>query len=161
MEFLKKMKSREIIEMSLKTIAAVLVGLVLIFLMEGMIFGIYMNKIEENKASQYVADQCVMYCEEVGDDEYKVYIHNTESNSWHILMTSPSKAEIEADAYLYQGVKWRAPNPFDVSITGVHFIVMGAFIVAILGLYGWRFYKLDREYKAFEKKYKKTGKVFA
>ena len=77
MEFLKRMKSREIVEMSLKTIIAVFIGLVLIVLMEGMIYSIYMDKINDNTTSQYAAGDCIAYCEEVGDDEYKVYLNYT------------------------------------------------------------------------------------
>ena len=157
MEFLKQMKSRETIEMALKTVAAVLVGVILIFFMEGMIFSIYMNKIKENKATQYVASNCVAYCEEVEDGEYKVYLHDTESDSWQVSIVNKSKAEIKATGY--KDVEFRTPNAFDVSISGVHYVVMAAFIVAILGLYGWRFYKLNREYAAFAKKLKKTGKL--
>ena len=158
MEFLKKMKSREMIEMALKTLVAVLVGVILIFLMERMIYGIYMNKIEENKAPQYVASDCIAYCEEVGEDEYKVYLHNETSGSWHIKITNMSKNEIENDGYAK--VVYRKPNAFDVSITGTHYIVMAIFVVAILGFYGWRFYKVHHEYVRFEKKYQKTGKIF-
>ena len=158
MEFLKKMKSREMVEMGLKTIFGVIVGLILIILMEGMIFGIYMNKINENTASQYVASDCVAYCEEIGDDEYKIYLHNTESGSWHVKVYNESKTQIENGNY--EKVIYRAPNAFDVSIKGVHYVVMAIFIAGVLAFYGWRFYKLDKEYKAFEKKFKKTGKIF-
>lgn len=158
MEFLKKMKSREMIEMGLKTIFGVIVGLILIILMEGMIFGIYMNKINENTASQYVASDCVAYCEEIGDDEYKIYLHNTESGSWHVKVYNESKTQIENGNY--EKVIYRAPNAFDVSIKGVHYVVMSIFIAGVSAFYGWRFYKLDKEYKAFEKKFKKTGKIF-
>ena len=161
MEFLKRMKSREIVEMSLKTIAAVLVGLILIILMEGMIFNIYMNKINEKKESTYANSNCVAYCEVVEgkEDEFKVYLHDTENGSWQVRMINQTEAQIESSDY--KEIVWHAPTPFDVSINGVHYIVMAGFIVAILGLYGWRFYKLDKEYKGFEKKFKKTGKIFA
>lgn len=158
MEFLKKMKSREMIEMSLKTIVAVLLGIILVFLMERMIYSIYMNKIEENKASQYVASDCIAYCEEIGEDEYKVYLHNESSGSWHIKITNVSKEEVESDGYA--GVVYRKPNAFDVSMSGTHYIVIAVFMVAILGFYGWRFYKLHNEYVRFEKRYHKTGKIF-
>ena len=158
MNFLKNIKSREMIEMSLKTILAVLVGLILIILMEGMIYGIYMDKIEKNTASSYTVNQCVAYCEEVGIDEYKVYLHDTSTNSWQIRMINQSKQDIIDSKY--QQVVFRTPNAFDVSITGTHYLVMAGFIVAILGFYGWRFYKLHRDYVGFEKKFKKTGKIF-
>ena len=78
MEFLKKMKSREMIEMSLKTIFGVVIGLILIILMEGMIYSIYMNKIEENKINQYMSSQCIAYCEEVSENQYNILITGTK-----------------------------------------------------------------------------------
>jgi len=159
MEFLKKMKSREMIEMSLKTIFAVIIGLILIILMEGMIYNIYMNKIKENKSNQSVIDQCVVYCQEEEDDKYTIYVHNTESGSWIVKSHTESKAQIENAGY--KDVIYRTPNAFDVSITNNHYIVMAVFIGGIIAFYGWRFYKLNQEYKAFEKKYKKTGKIFS
>ena len=148
MEFLRKMKSRECVEMGLKTIAAVVVGLILIILMEGMIYGIYMDKINENTTSQYAAGDCVAYCEEVGDDEFKVYLNYTIDDSWSVKLINSSKESIENSGY--KDVIWDTPNAFEVSISGVHYIVMAVFIAAILGLYGWRFYKLNKEYVKFE-----------
>jgi len=158
MDFLKKMKSREMIEMGLKTIVAVIVGIILIILMEGMIYNIYMNKINDNKTSQYAVSDCVAYCEKLEGDEYKVYLHNVISDSWHVKLINSSKSDIENSDY--KDVKWNTPTAFDVSISGTHYIVMAVFIVAICGFYGWRFYKINREYIGFEKKLKKTGKIF-
>lgn len=147
------------IEMTLKTIAAVLVGICLIFFMERMIYGIYMDKINENVATQYAASDCIAYCEEINEDEFKVYLHNTESGSWHVRSFNVSKAQIESDGY--KDVIFRTPNAFDVSINGIHYVVMAVFIAGLIGFYGWRFYKLNKEYKGFEKKFSKTGKIFA
>ena len=158
MEFLKRMKSRERVEMSLKTIMGVIAGLILIILREGMIYSIYMNKIEENKATQYVSGNCVAYCEEVEDEKFKVYLHDTKFDSWQVLSSNYTKEQIASAKY--GDVVYRTPNAFDVSITGTHYIVMLIFEGIVLGFYGWRFYKLEKEYKGFEKKYKKTGKIF-
>ena len=159
MEFLKRMKSREMLEMGLKTIIGVLIGLILIILMEGMIYNIYMDKIKENKESFSIIRDCVVYCEEVVENEYQVYVHNTGTGSWHIENLTKNQEQIEAKDY--KEVHYRKPNAFDVSITGTHYAVMAVFIVAIIGVYSWRFYKLNQEYKGFEKKFKKTGKLFA
>lgn len=159
MEFLKKMKSRETIEMVLKTISALVLGLILIILMEGMIFGIYMKKINENDTTQYTVSQCIAYCEEVGEDKYKVYLENTETGSFSVKITQDSREKIESDGYI--DVIWRAPNVFEVSINYVHYIVMGVFLAIILAIYIWRFYKLYQEYKVFERKFIRTGKIFA
>ena len=158
MDFLKQMKKREVIEMCLKTVAVVMLGLILIILMEGMIYGIYMNKINDNTTSQYAAGDCIAYCEEVGDDEFKVYLNYTRDDSWSVKLINSNKEGIENSGY--KDVIWHTPNAFDVSISGVHYVVMAAFIVAILGLYGWRFYKLEKEYIKLETRFKKTGKIF-
>lgn len=160
MEFLKKMKSREMIEMSLKTIAAVMCGLILIILMEGMIFGVYMNHINKNKATQWTPQTCVVYCAKQSDNTYDLYIHDTNSGSWQVKK-DVSEAHLEKSTEGFKSVVMRAPHAFDVSIKGVHFAVMSVFIVAILGFYGWRFYRINKEYKGFEKKLKKTGNIFA
>lgn len=158
MNFLKRMKTRERVEMSLKTIAAVIVGIALIFLMEGMIYSIYMTKINDNKASQFIATTCVAYCEEVGEDEYKIYLHNTEYNSWSVRASNFTKEQIEKSGY--SKVVYDAPNAFDVSINTTHYVVMAIFILAIIGFYGWRFYKLDVDYKKLEKRLKVKGTIF-
>ena len=158
MNFLKKMNSREMVEMSLKTIMAVLACLVLIIFMEGMIYSIYMNKISAKEGiSIKIAEQSVAYCQLQDDGKYDVYIHNFETNSW-TLEEDKTKASIEETGY--HKVEWRKPNAFDVSINGSHYIVMAVVIVGIIGFYGWRFYKINQEYKGFEKKYNKTGKIF-
>ena len=146
------------IEMSLKTITGVMIGLIMIILMEGMIFGVYMNHINNNKATQWTPQTCVMYCAEQSDGTYDLYIHDVENGSWQVKQ-DVEKANITTDGF--KDVIWRAPNAFDVSVKGVHYVVMAVFIVAILGFYGWRFYRIDKEYKGFEKKLKKTGNIFA
>ncbi|MFQ6724514.1 MAG: hypothetical protein ACLRFE_04215 [Clostridia bacterium] len=159
MEFLKRMKSRDTIEMSLKTIMAVIAGFIVIILMEGMIFSIYMNKInQQTGAGTVYPTQCVAYCEQLSDDEYKVYLHDDTNGMWRVL-EKQTKAQIE-DAQ-YEEVLYRTPNAFDVSITNTHYIVMSVFIAGILGFYGFRFYRLFNDYKKYEKRYKKTGKIFA
>ncbi|MBQ7798797.1 MAG: hypothetical protein IJ371_06720 [Clostridia bacterium] len=153
MEYLKQLRRREMIEMSLKTIAAVLVGLVLIILMEGMIFGIYMNKIKENNETFNAKADCVVYCDKIGEDEYEVYVHNTVSGSWSIKPLTQTKEQIEEGKY--GDVVYRAPNAFDVSIKGSHYIVMAIFIAGILGFFAWRFVKLNKEYTKLETKHQK------
>lgn len=152
------MKTRERVELSLKTIAAVLVGIALIFLMEGMIYNIYMSKINDNKASQFIPKDCIAYCEEVGEDEYKVYLHNTEYNSWSVRASNFSLEQIEKTGY--GEIVLDVPNAFDVNINTTHYIVMAVFILAIIGFYGWRFYKLDGDYKKLEKRLRVKGTIF-
>lgn len=158
MEFLKKMKSREIVEMSLKAVMAVLAVVVLAILMEGMIFGIYMDRIHDNKTGSWSPQQCEIYCVEQEDNKYDVYIHNTSSGAWQFQEDWTKEQFVDAG---YSKTTYSAPTPFDVSITPTHYIVMGGVIVLVLAGFGYMFYKLDREYKGFEKKFKKTGTLFA
>ena len=152
------MKTRERVEMSLKTVASIIVGIALIFLMEGMIFSIYMTKINENKASQFIPTDCIAYCEEIGEDEFKVYLHNTAHKSWSVRTANFTKEQIDKSGYAE--VVYHAPNAFDVSINTTHYVVMAIFISAIIGFYGWRFYKLDADYKKLEKRLKIKGTIF-
>lgn len=158
MEFLKKMKSREIIEMSLKAVMAILAVVVLAILMEGMIFGIYMNRIHDNKTGSWSPQQCEIYCVEQAEDKYDVYIHNTENGAWQFQEDWTKAQFVDGN---YDKIIYSAPTPFDVSITPVHYVVMGGVVVLVLAGFGYMFYRLEREYKGFEKKLKKTGKLFA
>lgn len=158
MEFLKKMRSRDTLEMVLKTIMAVLIAIILIFFMEAMIHSIYIKKIKENTNGPTIPAQQIAYCEEIDTNKYRVYVHDIENSTWHTLVGGSSKEYVESRGF--KEVYFRQPNAFDVSITWVHYIVMGVFVVAVLGFYGYRFYKLDKDYAKFTAKLQKTGKLF-
>ena len=53
MEFIKQMKKREFIEMSLKALACLLGAFIAFILMEGMIYGIKLNTLIENTNEFY------------------------------------------------------------------------------------------------------------
>lgn len=158
MEFLRKIRSRDTLEMTLKAIMAVLISIILIFLMEAMIHGIYIKKINENVKGTTIPSQQIVYCEEIDSNQYKVYVHDPENSSWHSLAGNRSKEYIESAGF--KEINYRKPNAFDVSITWVHYVVMGVFIVAVISFYGYRFYKLDRDYAKFKAKIQKTGRLF-
>lgn len=158
MELLKRMKTRDTVEMVLKTIAAFVVGIMLIFLMEAMIHGIYIKKVKENTSGTLIAEQSVVYCEEIKDDQFRLYVHDVENDSWQVYATPKSEAWINGAGF--KEINWRTPNAFDISISGVHYAFMAIFLVAILGFYGYRFYKLNRDYSKFSAKLQKTGKLF-
>lgn len=158
MEFLKKMKTRDTVEMVLKTIAAFILGIMLIFLMEAMIHGIYIRKVKENTSGTLIAEQSIVYCEEVENDQFRLYIHDLENDSWQVHATPKSEAWVKSAGF--KEVHFRIPNAFDISISGLHYVFMGIFLVAILGFYGYRFYRLNRDYAKFSAKLKKTGKIF-
>ena len=158
MKFLKQMKTRERVELLLKTISAVIVGIVLIFLLEGMIYKLYITKINENNSTQIFPDRCIAYCEKVAEDRYKIYLHDLSNNSWSVRIPNFTQEEINNTNYLQ--IIYHKPNAFDVSINKYHYIVMAVFILSIVGFYCWRFYKLDSDYKTLEKRLKLNGSIF-
>lgn len=73
MDFIKRMKKREFIEMALKTICAILASFLAIILMEGMIYGIQLNALVKNGSSvtfitnDEKTDGTIAYCIERGE----------------------------------------------------------------------------------------------
>lgn len=174
MEFLNRMKKREYIEMGLKTAIGVLLGIIVIFLMEAMITSIYMKSIDNREGSYpSTAESSVYYVIENSDNTYDIYL-NYEPNGadvWVLHYDNCSQEKYEAlwetDGELYRsnhsekgGVIFREPNCFDIFINWAHYLVMVIFIMAIGGVYAWRFTLISKEYKKLAKKLNKTGKVF-
>lgn len=157
MEFLNKMKKRDTLELVIKTIVAVIISVMLILLMEAMIHGIYIKKVKENTSGTTIPAQQIVYCEEIEDNQYQIYVHDPDNATWHLLTGTRSKEYIESAGFME--VYYRQPNAFDLSITPVHYVVMGVFVVAVLGFYGYRFYNLEKDYKKFYAK-QKAGKLF-
>lgn len=158
MEFLNKMKKRDTLELVLKTIAVFIVTIMAILLMEAMIHGIYIKKIKDNVSGTTIPSQQTIYCEEIEDGQYQIYVHDPENETWHLLTGTRSKQWVETAGF--KEVHFRQPNAFDVSITWVHYVVIGLVLVAVLAFYGYRFYILYKDYQKFEARLRKTGKLF-
>ena len=147
MEFLKRMKKREYIEMGLKTAIGVILGIIVIFLMEAMICNIYLDAINNVSNYQYSADESVCYVIENKNDTYDIYLNYQpeDADVWVRVKNDISKADYEAlkqPGELLDSAKKvinRAPNCFDIYMNGVHYAVMVVFILAIGGVYAWRF----------------------
>jgi len=73
MDFIKRMKRREYIEMGLKTAIGILLGIIVIFFMEAMIYGIYMNAIEDKSQNTRKEQTSVYYVDKLGDNKYNIY----------------------------------------------------------------------------------------
>lgn len=252
MEFIKRMKKREFIEMSLKLTIALLVGIVLIFAMEAMIYGIHIKAMADKDSYGYNNSSVEFYIEKVNKNSYNIYKTDPTAKgfSWD-LEKNVSKEKLDKDLYkggamrtynsalykitsnedpvneyvydevghkgaieaviehygeshdgllfsvhtrasatatdyttaysnlsydeLYKlfkdkpgtigelpdsRVHWRAPNCFDIYMNWVHYVLMVVFLLAIAGIYAWRFTLIAKEYKKIEKRFKKTGKVF-
>ena len=174
MEFIKKMKKREFIEMSLKTAAAILAAFIAIILMESMIYGIYLNALKtQGKGFSIVEGQTIAYCVKEAEDKYFVIYYTDDKTTEGI---DRGEWSAKKDTYLtkqqcldltnnkvqaapVKEVKFHAPNAFEFTISGVHYIVMAVFILAIGGFFTYKFIALSKEYKKIEENYKKTGTI--
>lgn len=169
MEFVKKMKKRELIEMSIKAIIAVLASLITIVLMEGMIYGIELNTyLKNSKSAIKQSNLTVAYCIERAEDEYFVMFYNPtdESKSGMEVWSAQSfetKKYSHQDCLNLQGevkeVKFGAPNAFTFSITPVHFVVMGVFVGLVAGYFVYRFVALNVNYKKYIKTVQEKGTI--
>ena len=163
MEFIKKMKKREFIEMGLKTLAAILAAFLAIILMEGMIYSIELNALK-TKGSGYTIDAgtSVAYCIKESDDQYYIIYRNEGSErEW-----SCKKGEVLTyqQCQAMEGTKVKevimhAPNAFEFSISGVHFVVMGIFLAGVAGFFAYKFVALIKEYNRIETNFKKNGTI--
>jgi len=165
MEFIKKMKKREFIEMGLKALAALMAAFLAIILMEGMIYSIELNALKtKGDSSVATSDSTIAYCIKEKEDQYFVIYnyHNDLENIEHWSATQTRLTKVQCLAM--EGVKVKevvmhAPNAFDFSITPVHYVVMAVFVSAVAGFFVYKFIKLTQEYKKIEDKFKKTGEI--
>lgn len=176
MDFIKKMKKREFIEMGLKTLAAILAAFLAIILMEGMIYSIYLNDLKTNpNRDTYTTTEnhTIAYCIKEGEDKYFVIYYNDNPNSkgldrseWSAkhdeFLTKQECLDLQdknvTKAYV-KDVVFKAPNAFDFSISSVHYIVMAVFVAAVGGFFTYKFIALSKEYQKIEKEYKEKGTI--
>lgn len=167
MEFIKKMKKREFIEMTLKTVAAMLACFIAIILMEGMIYSIKLNALKtKGNAHISYSQSTIAYCVKEAEDKYYVLYYNEglkNEDDKLIEFTSSSKnyltkAECEAlEGTKVKEVVFGAPNAFKFSITGIHYAVMVVFVLIVGGYFAYRFVSLAQSYKKIEEEFKTTG----
>lgn len=244
MQFLKQMKKREFIEMGLKTAIGILLGIIVIFFMEAMIYSIHMKSIPNNKTFGGAPNKAVYYVVEDDANKFDIYVHHTDTDQWGLKSKDITKAKLDAalipngqfyglgsarykivvsngdiieesnntsplnqviqeyesnnegitfDVFTRSNIQgeypssanatgltyeqllrefkeggeygnnkvyFRQQNCFELSISGTHYVVMVLFLVAIAGVYAWRFTLIHKEYKKLEKKFNKTGKIF-
>lgn len=170
MDFIKRMKKREFIEMALKTICAILASFLAMILMEGMIYGIQLNALVKNGSSAiYItnADKTegtIAYCIERGQNEngetqYVVLCYNEGLDSEWSSASDDLKTKEECEALAVREVVFHAPNAFIFSITPVHYVVMVVFVLLVAGFFVYRFIALNKSYKEIEDNFKKTGTI--
>ena len=163
MNFIKRMKKREFIEMGLKALASFFAVLVAIILMEGMIYGIELNALKtKGKNPYYLNTSTTAYCIKEGEDKYFVIYHNEGGEKEWSAMANSFKTKAECLALEGNSVKevvMHAPNAFEFSITPVHYVVMGVVVAAVAGFFAYKFITLKKEYDKIEDTFKKTGTI--
>ena len=163
MEFIKQMKKREFIEMSLKTLIALLAAFMVIILMEGMIYGITLNAYKTKAKSGYsTSESTIAYCIEVEDDEYFLLYHDTnkknQDGEWTADPVRRSKKYCE-EKLIAKEIVFHAPNAFEFTINGIHYVVMAMFVSAVVGFFVYKFIALSKSYKKIEDEFEKTGTI--
>lgn len=164
MEFIKKMRKREFIEMGLKAFAAIMAAFLAIILMEGMIYGIELNALKTaGKGHVTFSNSTIAYCIKEDDDKYFVVYYNPENTEKQWSATKDNfktKAECLAmEGSTVKEVVMHAPNAFVFSITPVHYVVMAVFVSAIAGFFVYKFVALTKEYQKIETNFKKNGTI--
>ena len=163
MEFIKRMKKREFIEMSLKALAALLALFLAVILMEGMIYGIQLNALKTKATnSTAISNSTIAYCIPEEDDKYFVVYYNADEDKdtydWSAVKNE-YKTKDECEALSVKEVVFRAPNAFEFSITGIHFVIIAVVTVALAGFFAYRFVRLAKEYKRIEENFVKNGTI--
>ncbi len=173
MDFIKNMKKREFIEMSLKCFASLLAAFLAIILMEGMIYGIMLNGVYSTTSSTFNSSSTIVYAVKTSDDQYDLIYKNLhevweDTNDdgvtelvdsyykWSVKENVPSSEVENTTFYKFYD---RAPNAFELSITSMHYVVMVIFVVAVVGFFVYRFIMLAKSYKDLENEYNKTGTI--
>lgn len=160
MEFIKQMRKREFIEMSLKCAIALLSAFIAIILMEGMIYGIQLNALKTmSSSSQSYSNSTIAYAIKEDDNKYFVVYYNEGSEKEWSAVKDTYLTREQCEDLAVKEVVYHAPNAFQLSITGVHFVVMAVFVSAVAGYFAYRFVMLSKAYQKIEKEYQETGTI--
>ena len=158
MEFIKKMKKREFIEMGLKTIASFFGILLAFLLLEGMIYGIKLSVLEDFKGNtSAVQSSTTAYLIEEDEENYFVIFHREDVDHWSAAVKP--KDSCTAKDLTVKEVKEGAPSAVTFSVEGWHFIVLGVLVAGVGGFFAYRFVKLNSAYVKIEKQYLKDGTI--
>lgn len=165
MEFVQRMKKREFIEMTLKTIAAILGAFIVIILMEGMIYSVTLNAyMKKSTQSTSQTGSTVAYCIKQEEDKYFVLYYNKDATNQGAKSDWSSNAgkyytKAECENLTVKKIIWRAPTAFEFTITPVHYGVMVVFVLIVAGFYVYRFVRLGKSYDKIETEYKTNGTI--
>lgn len=161
MDFIKRMRKREFIEMTLKAIASILAVFAFVILLECMIYGIKLKAVSENMNGTKHSTKTIAYCIKQ-DDNYLVLYHYKDEeagiNSW-ISDTRSADELTEQELSVYKIVD-RAPTAFEFeTIEGWHFAVMAVLVVSVSGFFTYKFVRLGKSYKKIEEQFLKDGTI--
>lgn len=163
MELIRRMKKREVVEITLKMLAAILTSIVAIIFMECMMYSVDMHILFENNSMKYSSDSTA-YCIKVDDDKYNVIFYNPyDDYPWSANRkdTPFTKSEIQdlLNSKYIKEIVWHAPNVFIFTITPIHYIIMAIFLSGVSGFFIYKFIVLNKEYNKIIDKYNKTGTI--
>ncbi len=169
MEFIKRMRKRENIEMGLKTAIAAFACFLAIILMCGMIYSIGIKSyMKYGKGSIATNTSTIAYCVEVEDDKYFVLYYNPENGSSRLTASAitdsnlKSKAECTKEGLAVKEVVFGAPKAkiiLDEFVEGWHIAIVAVIVAGVMGYFVYRFIKLNLDYKKVVKKFEETGEI--
>ena len=170
MEFIKQMKKREFIEMSLKAFASILALFLAFILMECMIYGIELKALTSlNGNSSTLSDSTIAYCIKQDDNQYFVLFHdksgnlrdtNNEPIEWTANQRIYTEEECTKELLTVKEVVFEAPSAFELeTVKGFHFIILGVLVAAVGGYFTYRFVRLGQSYKRIEEQFLKDGTI--
>ena len=159
MEFIKRMKKREFIEMALKTLSALLASFLAIILMEGMIYAIELNAIyNHSTVAIFYSDKTTAYCIEQEPDQYFVICYDEEDKTWSGTGNTLYTKE-ECENFNAKNIVFNAPSAFIFSITPIHYVIMVLFVLVVAGFFVYRFVALKKDYDRIIKEFNETGTI--
>lgn len=169
MEFIKKMRKRENIEMAIKTAITVFACFLTVILMCGMIYSIGVNSfMKRGEGSIKLSTSTIAYCIEVEDDQYFVLYYNPDANKGETLSgraISDTSLLTKEECETMESVKevvFGAPPAhvvLDYLVKGWHIAIIAVVVAGVLGYCVFRFIKLGLDYKAVIKHFEETGEI--
>lgn len=168
MEFIKKMKKREFIEMGLKTLIAFFACFIAVVLMCGMIYSIGIKSyMKYGKGSISTSTETTAYCIKVKEDQYFVLYYNPNSEGSKLTANAITDSNLKTKQQCEEltSVKdtvFGAPKAsiiLDEFVEGWHIAIVAVIVAGVMGYFVYRFIKLANDYKKVEDKFEKTGVI--
>ncbi len=168
MEFIKKMKKREFIEMGLKTLIAFFACFIAVVLMCGMIYSIGIKSyMKYGKGSISTSTETTAYCIKVKEDQYFVLYYNPNSEGSKLTANAITDSNLKTkqqceELTSVKNTVFGAPKAsiiLDEFVEGWHIAIVAVIVAGVMGYFVYRFIKLANDYKKVEDKFEKTGVI--